>query len=135
MKVPAPPVTTARRDLATAISPASPGRPGAGRTSLDRVTDPRGNLGTGRETALCQDVRDVALRGALRDHQAPGDVRVAQSTRDQPGDLALTRGQPGPAVRLLPGRGPPLPQRVRERLVVREASPATVGVLEGRLLE
>src|SRR5690349_7553035 len=111
MKVPMPPVTTARRDLGTAINPASLRHPGAGRTSLDRVTDPRGHLGTGRETALCQDVRDMALRGALRDHQVPGDVGVAQPPGDQGGDLVLTRGEPGPAGRLRTGRGPPLPQR------------------------
>src|SRR3954453_5130698 len=100
MKVPLPAFTTARRDLGPAIASALPRHPNAGRRSLDRVTDPRGYLGTGRETALCQDVRDMALGGALRNHQAPGDVRIAQSPRDQHGDLVLPRGEPQPADRV-----------------------------------
>src|SRR6185503_19480926 len=146
MRVPIPAATTGRRDPRLVV-PASVihrgwrRRPGCSR-GVTRLGDPpvRGlpgdpgrYPGAGGEAELAQDVGDVAFRGALRDDQLAGDVLVAQSAPDQGGDLLFPPGQrllDGPFP-LRCGLGPAaLVQCVRQRLLLGEAPPLAVGLLE-----
>jgi len=52
---------------------------------------------------LAQDVADVGLRGERADHQAAGDLGVAEAAGDQLSDLALAVSQLGQCRRRLPG--------------------------------
>src|SRR5262249_55528599 len=55
---------------------------------------PRGDLCSGVEAQLQEDVGNVAGRGGRADHEFLGDGFVAEAPGDQGDDLALTRGQP-----------------------------------------
>src|SRR5689334_19445399 len=68
---------------------------------------PRGDLGTAAEAQLGENVLHVALRGALRNDQTPGDVLVGQAAGHQVGHLLLPPGQRG---RLGAGRPGPRPR-------------------------
>jgi hypothetical protein len=53
----------------------------------------RRELGTGIDSKLLEDVREVGLRGRARDEHPLGDLRVRQAPRDELGHLQLGRRQ------------------------------------------
>lgn len=55
--------------------------------------EPGRDLRAGGELQLRQDVLDVLIGGSRGDHQALGDMPVAQPLRDEAGDLGLPPGQ------------------------------------------
>src|SRR6266436_5045891 len=105
---------------------------------------PCGNLSSRGKTQLREDVLDVALRSAKRDHQSRRDLLVRHPVDDEIGDLPLAPRQfGGCAPRLRRGRGYSLLESIGKRLIHGEvASTGKRGVermipqdLAGLLLE
>ena len=55
--------------------------------------DPVGDLDAGAEPKFAPNLLDVALRGALRDEQAGGDLPVRQPLSDEDCNLALATSE------------------------------------------
>lgn len=94
-----------RARLLVAFNPASPNQRESGSapsTTGDMpsvvhlpllVADPGSDLGAGGEAELGEDVLDVGLGGAGRDHEGLGNLLVTEALVDQFRDLALSTGQ------------------------------------------
>src|SRR5439155_23901149 len=79
---------------------------------------PSGNLSSRGKTQLREDVLDVALRSAKRDHQSRCDLLVRHPVGDEIGDLPLAPRQFGScAPRLGRGRGYSLLECIGKRLI------------------
>src|ERR1700691_4153408 len=77
------------------------GRRGASALEGWVFQDPVGELGAGGEAELREDVLHVGVDRALGEVEALGDLAVAESFGDQPGDLLFAAGErPGGLVLL-----------------------------------
>src|SRR5215471_402439 len=94
------------------------------------IAHPVGQLRTGREAQLGEDVLDVRIDRALGQEQPLGDLPVAESLRDERGDLLLPPGERfvlGAVRRVRDGRA--LTPRHRDRRGERERRAAPPGRL------
>ena len=70
----------------------------AGRAAKTLLYGPGGNLCSGGEPQLGQDIADVGIHGALAQDQGDGDVVIGLTLRDQSRYLSLAYGQPAVAL-------------------------------------
>src|SRR3954452_7227368 len=98
---PSRPACTARSSTCSATAP-TPAADRAAGSQLQRQGD---QLGAGGHAELAEDIAEVEVDGARADEQLRGGVPVGQPLPDQPGDLALLRGQVGGGRDVAPARG------------------------------